>query len=47
MEKQLFQNYNEQKREQLLRDNADAIENKGYMKAFTEDEIRERKDDLA
>ncbi len=47
MEKVLFENYSAEERRQILKDNADSIENKGYMKPFTDDEIRERKDDLA
>lgn len=47
MEKQLFADYPAQEREALLKDNADKIEEKGYMKAFTPDEIMEKKDSLA
>lgn len=47
MEKQLFADYSAKQRAEMLRDNADTIEEKGYMKSFSEDEIRERKDDLA
>ncbi len=47
MEKQLFAEYSATEREQMLRDNADAIEIKGYMKPFTDSELREKKDDLA
>ncbi len=47
MDKVLFENYSAEERKQMLEHNADSIENKGYMKAFTDEEIRERKDDLA
>ncbi len=47
MDRVLFENYSAEERKQMLEHNADSIENKGYMKAFTDEEIRERKDDLA
>lgn len=47
MEKQLFADIPAKEREMLLKDNADKIEEKGYMKIFTPDELSERKDNLA
>ncbi len=47
MDKFLFSGYSPNEREQLLRDNANAIEEKGYMKPFSDDEVNEQKDNLA
>lgn len=47
MTKALFQDVPEEKRAQMLADNADSIEEIGYMKQFTEEEILSMKDDLA
>jgi hypothetical protein len=47
MDKSLFQDVPEEKRSQLLSDNCDQIEELGYMKPFTEQEILDMKDDLA
>jgi len=43
----LFQDVPEEKRAQMLSDNADSIEEIGYMKQFTDEEILSMKDDLA
>lgn len=47
MTKTLFQDVPEEKRAQMLQDNAESIEEIGYMKSFTEEEILLMKDDLA
>lgn len=47
MKKGLFQDVPVERREQMLRDNADSSEEIGYMKSFTEEEILAMKDDLA
>lgn len=47
MTKALFQDMPEEKRAQMLSDNAESIEEIGYMKSFTEEEILSMKDDLA
>lgn len=48
MEKQLGHEYPEGKqRESFLKDNCDAVENKGYMKPYTTDQLVEMKENLA
>lgn len=47
MEKVLFADLSEKERIQMLSDNADAVEEVGYMKAFTPDEMEEMKDRLS
>jgi len=47
MKNGLFQDVPEEKRAQMLSDNAESIEEIGYMKSFTEEEILLMKDDLA
>ncbi len=47
MEKQLFQDYPEKQRRSMLEDNADKIEEIGYMKPFTPEEMEVMKDDLS
>lgn len=47
MKNGLFQDEPKEKRAQMLSDNAESIEEIGYMKSFTEEEILSMKDDLA
>lgn len=47
MEKYLFQNEAPKDREQLLKDNCDAVEVKTYMRNFSQEELAEMKDELA
>jgi hypothetical protein len=47
MGKPLFQDVPEDRRVLMLSDNAESIEEIGYMKPFTEEEILFMKDDLA
>ena len=47
MEKALFQDYPEKQRKSMLEDNADKIEEIGYMKPFTPEEMEVMKDDLS
>lgn len=47
MEKALFQNYPERQRKSMLEDNADKIEEIGYMKPFDPEEMNVMKDDLS
>lgn len=47
MEKVLFSNLSENERIQMLSDNADTIEEIGYMKAFTPEEMETMKDRLS
>ena len=46
MDKLLFQDYSPMERKQLLKDNADKIENLGYQKPLTEDQLVTLKEDL-
>lgn len=47
MDKQLFQGYPEAQRAQILRDNCNTIENIGYTKQFTADQLIDMKDRLS
>lgn len=47
MEKALGQEYSKVQRIQFLTDNCDKIEEAGYMKPFSQDEIAEMKDQLS
>ena len=47
MEKVLFAEYSEKERKQMLSDNADSMEEVGYMKDFTPDEMEVMKDRLS
>ncbi len=47
MDKVLFQDLPEQQRRQMLADNADKVEEVGYMKAFSPDEMETMKDRLS
>lgn len=47
MEKVLFSNLSENERIQMLSDNADTIEEVGYMKSFTSEEMETMKDRLS
>lgn len=47
MEKALFQDYPEKQRRSMLEDNADKVEEIGYMKPFTPEEMEGMKDDLS
>lgn len=47
MEKMIFQEYSESQREQMLADNADRVEEVGYMKPFSTEELDTMKDDLS
>jgi len=48
MEKQIGKEFKDEKqREAYLRDNCEKVENVGYMKQFTPDELQERKERLA
>ncbi len=47
MEKQLFQNYSEEQRVSFLKDNCDAVEDIGYMRRFTPEELSEKKERLS
>lgn len=47
MERAMGQNIPEDKRASFLRDNCDKIEEIGYMKPFTPDEITQKKDELS
>lgn len=47
MEKALFQDYPEKQRRSVLEDNADKVEEIGYMKPFTPEEMEGMKDDLS
>ena len=47
MEKVLFADLSEKERMQMLSDNADTVEEVGYMKAFTPEEMETMKDRLS
>lgn len=47
MDKALFQEYPEDVRRQMLEDNCDRIEEVGYMKPFTGEQLLEMKDRLS
>jgi hypothetical protein len=48
MQKEIGKEYRDQsQRESFLRDNCDKVEERGYMKPFTADELQENKDKLA
>lgn len=47
MEKQLGNNLNPVQRKQHLNSNCDSVEEKGYMKPFTPEEIQQQKEELA
>lgn len=47
MDKQLFSEYSEAKRLEMLDSNADAVEEMDYIEVLTDDEMRQRKDTLA
>ena len=47
MDKQLGKEYPPEQRIRFLQDNADKIEEKTYMRRFTPDELRQKKDQLA
>ena len=47
MEKQLGKEYPQENRIQFLKDNCDKVEKKTYMRGFTTDELRQKKDQLA
>lgn len=47
MEKQLFQEYPEQKRVEMLADNSDGIEEMDYTEVLSDQEMAEKKDLLA
>lgn len=47
MEKFLGQEYPESRREQFLKDNCDAVEEIGYTRRFTPDELNQKKELLA
>lgn len=47
MLKELGKEYDPEKRIEYLRDNADGIEEKGYMRPFTSDQMAIKKEDLA
>jgi outer membrane biosynthesis protein TonB len=47
MDKQLGKEYPQDARIQFLKDNADKVEKKTYMRRFTPDELRQKKDQLA
>lgn len=47
MEKQLGQEYPEEERIKFLKDNCDYIEEMGYMKPFTSDMMKEKKENLS
>ena len=47
MEKVLFEKLSEKERLQMLSDNADTVEEIGYMKAFTPEEMEKMKDRLS
>jgi len=47
MERAMGQNIPEEKRASFLRDNCDKVEEMGYMKSFTPDQITEKKDHLS
>ncbi|OFY43976.1 MAG: hypothetical protein A2X18_07555 [Bacteroidetes bacterium GWF2_40_14] len=47
MEKQLGKKLSQNERIALLQDNCSKVEPQGYMRSFTEDEIAEKKDQLA
>lgn len=47
MEKQLGKDYPTIQRVQFLKDNCDSVEEKGYMKQFTPDQILEMKESLS
>jgi hypothetical protein len=47
MEKQLGKEYPVTQRVQFLKDNCDKVEKKTYMRRFTPDELRQKKDQLA
>lgn len=47
MEKSLGKEFSGSKKQQFLKDNCDAVENFGYMKSFTPDEIETLKEGLA
>lgn len=47
MDKQLGKEYPPEQRIQFLKDNCDKVEKKTYMRRFTPDELRQKKDQLA
>lgn len=47
MEKQLGKEYPVDRRVQFLKDNCDKVEKKTYMRRFSHDEMRQKKDQLA
>jgi len=47
MDKQLGKEYPPEQRIQFLKDNCDKVERKTYMRRFTTDELRQKKDQLA
>lgn len=47
MEKQLFEDYPLHQRVKMLEDNAESIEERGFMKPFSPEEVLSLKDDLA
>ena len=47
MDEYLFQEYPEGKRKEYLRDNCNDVEDMGYMRQFTQDELDEMKDSLS
>lgn len=47
MDKQLGKEYPKEARIQFLKDNCDKIERKTYMRKFSSDELRQKKDQLA
>lgn len=47
MDKHLGTELNPVQRKQLLNSNCDSIEEKGYMKSFTQEEIQQQKEELA
>ena len=47
MEKELGKEYSPSQRVQFLKDNCDSVEEKGYMKQFSSDEILEMKENLS
>lgn len=47
MDKQLGKEYPPENRIQFLKDNADKVEKKTYMRRFSPDELRQKKDQLA